>query len=439
MQHDPHHSQTDREAVSRTASRSRHHDGARRPGAQLRGSNQSGMRAHNERLIMTLIYFEGALPRAELARRTGLSAQATSVIVRALQADGLLSSGVPIRGRVGQPSVPIYIDPQGAFFLGLHVGRRRVKLVLLDLAGAVVQLWHEDYSYPEPAKLLEFVERQARLLPAELGNHQLSRIAGLGVAIPFGLCNWADQAGAPPPIIQAWKNCDFTAELKIRVPWTVVVENDATAACNAEMIYGEASEQLHDFLYLYVDTFIGGGIVLEKRLLPGHSGNAGAIGSMLVPDGNGHTRQLIEIASLTVLEDQLREGGFDSTLIWRTPDDWTMIATQCSTWQQEAAHAIAYAIINACAVFDFDHVVLDGSVPSSVRLALVVEIRQALRNICSEGLALPNIVCGTEGVHAGVLGAAGLVLSNRFLAENKALTITPSGPSTSLVARASDS
>ena len=61
-----------------------------------KGSNQSGMRAYNERLVLTLIRQAGAMAKAEIARRTGLSAQTVSVIMRALEADGLLERGEPV-------------------------------------------------------------------------------------------------------------------------------------------------------------------------------------------------------------------------------------------------------------------------------------------------------------------------------------------------------
>ena len=54
----------------------------------IRGSNQAGMRAHNERLVLSLIRRHGATAKADIARATGLSAQTVSVIMRALEADG---------------------------------------------------------------------------------------------------------------------------------------------------------------------------------------------------------------------------------------------------------------------------------------------------------------------------------------------------------------
>ena len=50
--------------------------------------------------------------------------------MRQLETDGLLLRGEPIRGKVGQPSVPMRLNPDGAYFFGLKVGRRSTELVL---------------------------------------------------------------------------------------------------------------------------------------------------------------------------------------------------------------------------------------------------------------------------------------------------------------------
>src|SRR5258707_14934391 len=68
-----------------------------------RGSTQTGVRLYNERLLLSLIRRHGSLPKAEIARLTGLSAQTVSVIIRQLEADGLLVREKPQRGKVGQP------------------------------------------------------------------------------------------------------------------------------------------------------------------------------------------------------------------------------------------------------------------------------------------------------------------------------------------------
>ncbi len=87
-------------------------DAARQQAADpSRGTNQSGVRLYNERLVLSLIRRHGSLAKAEIARLTGLSAQTISVIMRQLEADGLVVKEAPQRGKIGQPSVPFSLNP----------------------------------------------------------------------------------------------------------------------------------------------------------------------------------------------------------------------------------------------------------------------------------------------------------------------------------------
>jgi len=92
-----------------------------------RGSSQGGLRQYNERVVLQAIRLHGALPAAEIARLTHLTPQTVSQISRRLLDDGLLAKGELVRGKVGQPSVPM------ALLLGVEQGRA----VLVDaLQGA---------------------------------------------------------------------------------------------------------------------------------------------------------------------------------------------------------------------------------------------------------------------------------------------------------------
>ena len=76
-------------------------DGNDRIGARS-GVNQIGVRAHNERLILSLVRRGGGLPGAEIAKLTALSPQTVSNILRKLENDGFLRRGAPRRGRVAR-------------------------------------------------------------------------------------------------------------------------------------------------------------------------------------------------------------------------------------------------------------------------------------------------------------------------------------------------
>src|SRR5262245_15067744 len=160
-----------------------------------RGTNQSGVRLYNERLVLSLIRRHGSLPKAEIARLTGLSAQTITVIMRALERDGLVVKQPRQRGKIGQPSVPFALDPRGALSLGLKIGRRSSDLVLIDLTGAVRGAIHEPHPYPVVARLLDFARRGIAELTGRLTQAEKARIAGIGVAAPFELWNWEEEIG----------------------------------------------------------------------------------------------------------------------------------------------------------------------------------------------------------------------------------------------------
>ena len=381
---------------------------------RLRGTNQSGMRDHNERLVLSLVRRHGSLAKSDIARMTGLSAQTVSVIMRELEQEGLLVRGAPLRGKIGQPSIPMALNADGAYFIGLKIGRRSAELVLIDFLGHVRAMLHHSYRYPEPRQTVEFATAGMQRMRAELSPAQARRIAGLGIAMPFELWNWADTAGAPRAVMEEWRSRDIRSEIQSQCGFPVYLQNDATSACSAELVFGEAGS-LRDFVYFYIGAFAGGGIVLNGRIYSGPSGNAGALGSMPVPGSDGRPKQLIDVASIAMLEKALNARGVDASHLWTSPQEWGDIGPELDAWIRTASEALAYAIVSAAAVIDFEAAVIDGWMPLSIRQRLVAAIRQALARVDSEGLTLPAVREGTVGIHARALGGASLPLSERFL------------------------
>jgi predicted NBD/HSP70 family sugar kinase len=391
------------------------------PGSRLhRGTNQSGMRDSNERLVLSLVRRHGSLAKTEIARMTGLSAQTVSVIMRALEEEGLLLRQEPIRGKIGQPSIPMALNPDGAYFLGLKIGRRSAELVLIDFLGTVRASRHMSYRYPAPRETVDFVIGSIARIRAGLTPAQDKRIAGLGIAMPFELWNWADTVGAPREIMQQWRNRDIRADIQAQCGLPVYLQNDATSACGAELVFGQTGG-LRDFIYFYIGAFAGGGIVLNGSLYGGATGNAGALGSMPVPGPLGRPIQLIDIASIAILEKALNAKGRDASCLWTSPEDWGDLGSELDHWIESAGAALAYSIVAAASVIDFEAAIIDGWMPASVRHRLVAATQAAIDKFDIEGLRIPSVREGTVGIHARALGGASLPLSERFLVGANAL------------------
>lgn len=383
------------------------------------GSNQSGLRAHNERLVMTLLRRHGALPKSEIANMTGLSAQTVSVIMRQLEKDGLLLKGKPTRvqGKVGQPSVPLSLNPNGAYFFGLKIGRRNSDLVLIDMMGNIIEHTHQTYNFPNPHKMVDDTLNAMNDICEKLKKSQSKKIAGLGIGLPFQLWNWADIIGAPKDSLDAWKTVDIRAQIESRCELPVYMQNDMSSACAAELVFGQSSSA-RSFLYIYIGFFIGGGIVLNGNLFTGQNGNAGAIGSMPVPAINGKQNcQLIDIASIYTLEQKVIESGFSIKALCNEPYDWNINPEILNEWISNASKGIANAIVSASSVIDFPTCIIDGYIPNNVRNSIIEEVKNQLTLINSAGLDIPEVQPGTIGENARATGAASLPLTQRFLVE----------------------
>lgn len=393
--------------------------GKRSP-ALSRGTTQTGVRLYNERLVLSLVRLHGNLPKAEMARLTGLSAQTISVIVRQLEADRLLKRLAPQRGKVGQPLVPFELDPDGAFAIGLKVGRRSGDLILLDLTGKVRRTIHRPYRFPSPQELLGFVRTSVEELISELDADQRQRISGLGIASPFELWNWAEEVGAPGGVMEAWRDFDLPGEIEKLVAWPVQYCNDASAACAAELLFGKGQDY-RDFAYFYLGYFIGGGIVLNGSLYPGTRGNAGAFASFPVTSQNGKSGQLVRTASLAALEREIRKAGGNPELLWNDMDDWQGAGDALERWIHAAAKDIAVAAAGVVSVLDCAAVVIDGAIPIHVRTRLVEAVRAAMAAVNMQGIAPFLIVEGTIGADARAMGAASLPLFDNFIINRNVL------------------
>lgn len=379
-----------------------------------RGSNHVGMRAFNERVVLQAIRLNGSLPKAELARLTRLTAQTIGLITTRLEEDGLVLKHERVRGRIGQPSVPLALNPDGAFSIGIKIGRRRAEWLLVDFTGEVRQRQTLDYAFPDARTLLPAIGQRMNAMRDELGPLS-SRLVGVGVAAPFQLGGWHKMLGLSQAQSDQWNQIDLRAEVQVMTDAPVSFAKDTSAACMAELVNGRGRD-LKSFLYLFVDTFVGGGLVINSQLHVGVHGNAGAVASLpssiavdATPPG-----QLISQASLWELEQRFIAHDRDPNAAY---DERAMSApfeVETSAWVTKAANALAQCVVSGTAFLDIEAVVLDGSFCRALLNRIIERTNEALQRYNWEGLWPATVIAGNVGPDAGALGGALLPLHANF-------------------------
>ena len=379
-----------------------------------RGSNHVGMRAFNERVVLQAIRLNGSLPKADLARLTHLTAQTIGLITTRLEEDGLIIKHDRVRGRIGQPSIPLALNPDGAFSIGIKIGRRMAEWLLVDFSGAVRQRETMQYAFPNAATLLPAIDQRIKAMRAHLGPLG-SRLVGVGVAAPFQMGGWHKMLGLSNKQSNAWNQMDLCAEVQALTDVPVSFAKDTAAACVAELVNGRGRD-MKSFLYLFVDTFVGGGLVINSRLHSGLHGNAGAVASLpssiavdAIPPG-----QVIRNASLWELEQRFIAHGLDPSAAYDERALSEPFELETNTWVATAANALAHCVVSGTAMLDIDAVVIDGSLCRALLTRVITQTNVALKRYNWEGLWPATVYAGNVGPDASALGGALLPLHANF-------------------------
>jgi predicted NBD/HSP70 family sugar kinase len=382
-----------------------------------RGSNHVGMRQFNERVVLQAIRLNGSVAKAGIARLTKLTPQTVQVIIARLEADALVRKLEPVRGKVGQPSVPMALNADGAFSIGIKIGRRSLDMLLLDFTGQVRERSSLNYSFPDPDTLFGEIEARLHELTQALPAKLRSRLHGVGVAAPLTLGGWQSVLGIAPKQATKWAQIDIRERVAAMTDLPVQFVKDTAAACVAELVAGRG-RSIGSFLYVFIDTFIGGGLVIDSQLRGGLTGNAGAIGSLslgLATAGRSAApSQLLSEASLVNLEARFTAHELDAGAALDVRAMHKPWWPDTERWLREAGPAVAFAVNSAACLLDLEGVIIDGSFSRELLRATLTAVNHALDQYNWEGVARPAVLEGTIGSDARAMGGALLPLYANF-------------------------
>lgn len=375
----------------------------------MKSSLSRAPRSNNERAILSLIRQQQSMPKAQIAKALALSAQAATVNINKLEEDKLLLRDAPVKGRVGQPSVPFRLNPDGAFSFGLKIGRRRFDLILVDLQSTQRASVSVEVNEASVDELKSFLETYIPKLISQLEPELRSHVCGLGVAMPFDIWQWQAASDSATNTLSQWQSFDLKGYLESQFQFPVYISNDNNAACCAELSLGNPNNY-SDFLYVYLGAFLGGAVVINHQLLEGKSGNAGAIGSML----NADREQLLSQCSLLSLQSEFDKQQLGISVYELTDSQFTEHKRLIQPWLEKAAEAISIAMHNSLSLLDMQAVIIDSPLPSKALEQLKQLSIAAFARLDSRGLRSCEVSLGVCGEKAQSIGSAQLALSHHY-------------------------
>ena len=382
----------------------------------LTGTNLSHAKRHNLEIVHETIRLYAPISRADVARRTGLTAQTISNLVRQLVDAGLVIETARATGGRGAPPIQLEVNPDAAFAVGLDLDTDHLTAVLVDLSGAVRARLHHEAALSSADAALDLCVDATRALAADLGLG-MDKVWGVGVGIPGPMRPGPDDTYLVNPIaFPEWHDVPLAQQLHARLGLPVFIENNATAAALGEHWYG-AGRHLSTFFYVYLGSGLGGGLVVQGTPFEGHTGNAGEIGYLSPLGGRsaGGPTHVGELFNLPRLYDRLAAAGLEAG----TPDDLLALHEAgdpaFEAWFDEAAEELGRLLFTVRAILDPEATFIGGRWPDRLLGDLMERARGHLETAAVPGgLDAPTLRLATAGADAGALGVASLPLYHAF-------------------------
>jgi predicted NBD/HSP70 family sugar kinase len=374
------------------------------------------MRRHNLSLILAQVHRDGALTRAELTARLGLSRSTIGALVADLVELGLVEESVPSGGtRAGRPSHVVGPHPQGPFVVAVDVDVTHVTMAAVGLGGAL--LVRHVVTIPSAERATpEYVARQ--ILDSVPRLRDLGGLTGepvcIGVSVP-GTVDHSGTVGLAPNL--GWRDKPFGAMLTRladpRLP--VVIGNDADLAMLAEHTRGNA-RGCDDAVFLIGRTGVGAGIIVNGAPLRGHDGHAGEIGHNVIDSSGpkchcgkrGCLETYVGDSALLGLAGRRRRADDDARLVFAAAREGQ---ARCVEAVQTVAASLGRAIAGLVNMLNPERVLLGGSFADVLDVARA-DVEAALDNYVLDAPGETVLLCKPGlGVDSALLGAAELAFA----------------------------
>lgn len=324
-----------------------------------RASGIEGVRRANLGEVLRLVHHHGPRSRALITSDTGLNRSTVADLVADLVTRGLVVEQEPdATRRVGRPS-PIVAASENVVAIAVNPEVDAIEIGVISLGGAVRA--RNRIACAAPPAVDQVVAAVAGFVQDWRATSTDTVIAGIGLAVP-GLVRAADGIVRLAPHL-GWHNAPIAVALSKALDLSVFVDNDASLGARAERLFG-AAQQHHDVVYLNGGSSgIGGGLILDGRLISGAGGYAGEWGQTRPGILSEDDRR----SNGGVLEDEVNRGRLLQAARLGAVDDTALAAVLAATSDAEVISEIerqrrvlTATVANAVNVLNPSIVVLGG-------------------------------------------------------------------------------
>jgi len=226
------------------------------------------------RAVVLAVLRQGPIPRAEVARRIGLSSGSITRLTGPLVERGILIECSPEQKQIGRPSLPLLVADEAAAILGVKVVPGGLHAVRTGMRGVVQSQWttHCDTSS---------MKSTAEAIRELMNNSNHTDVAAVGVSLAAAV----DSLGTLRAVdFLGWGGGNLSHLISDTTGIPCATANDVNALTLAEHWFGHGRE-IQDFAVLTVGNGVGSGVIINDELMMGAHGSGSTLGATWLADG----------------------------------------------------------------------------------------------------------------------------------------------------------
>lgn len=361
--------------------------------------------ATSERKMLAATLRSSNISQPQLCKLSGLAQQSVSrLTVKFVELGIFIPESQPNKGRRGPPSMLVRLNPEFAYTMGVAMMTDAIEVALMDFAGNVIDQVHHQMNDMGQEN---FIARLKSVKAEFIEKHSIAedRFFGLGVGISGYALGGRARYNTPKGLGE-WALIDMDEVIGEHLKLPVWVENDANAAAIGENLVG-AGRRYSDFVYVFVDAGIGGGVIIDHKLLHGPHHNGGEIG-LLLPNDPMYGQPTLES-----LRDNLSINNIESHDISDMLDRFDINWPGVNQWVENSKNSFSLMSSAISAILDTQAIVLGGRLPKPLAELIMLKIEIFDDQRRAEPRPKPRIILSQTNGNACAIGAAMLPF-NRF-------------------------
>lgn len=381
------------------------------PRERALASRPEHLRRENAKAVLRLLRMHNPCSKADLMRRSGLSAPTVSNTISYLQQLDFveyLGEGASTGGR---PPTLLRFKSSRGYIAGVDVGGTRLRVALADLNGDIVAEWATEFT-PEqktPAAVCNLILTGLKNACKQKGI-TLGKVLKIAAGTP-GITDVDAGLVISAPNLLDWQNVPLKAMLERKTGIASMVENDTNLAAMGEHWRG-AAMNVDNFVFIGIGTGIGAGIFLRGQLHHGANWSAGEIGYLNV---KGKAQERLHVYEPGQLERAIGGAGIEN--LWRSGNkgQGNSSAAGLHAWQifdlaedgdaaalrivDRVAQILADAVANISLVLNPELIVLGGGVGAHPALCKATK-----KLVDKNEFARPHVTTSILGTQAQIYG-----------------------------------